>query len=202
MDRDLIITNKNLDLYKQFAKDVKKYILDNNLFVNIQGKNYVYVEGWQFMGGMLGIEAIPTELNNLNLDFDSQEYKYSCTVELKKDDRLVGRGYAICSNAEAKKKSFDEYAIASMAQTRAVGKAYRLKIGWLMKLTGYEGTPAEEILDYDSLDNEKATEQEKDEIVEMHKETVREKAKRLYIDKKADKEDDQSLLGQLRGEDE
>ena len=43
------------------------------------------------------------------------------------------------------KRSFDEYAICSMAQTRAVGKAYRLLIGWLMKSAGYEATPLEEM---------------------------------------------------------
>jgi hypothetical protein len=32
-----------------------------------------------------------------------------------------------------------------MAQTRAVGKAFRMKIGWLLKIAGYETTPAEEM---------------------------------------------------------
>lgn len=167
MNKDLTITNSNLDQYKQFARDVKKYIMDNKLFVNIQGKNYVYVEGWQFMGGMLGIEAVPTELVNLSIMAETNEFKYSCTVELLKGDRLVGRGYAICSNAEAKKRTFDEYAIASMAQTRAVGKAYRLKIGWLMKLTGYEGTPAEEIIE--EPDYVKNNADRKEEIIKANK---------------------------------
>ena len=52
---------------------------------------------------------------------------------------------AICTNKEPGKTNFDEYAVASMAQTRAVGKAFRLKIGWLLKIAGYETTPAEEM---------------------------------------------------------
>jgi len=32
-----------------------------------------------------------------------------------------------------------------MAQTRAIGKAYRNKIGFIMKLAGFQGTPAEEM---------------------------------------------------------
>ena len=32
-----------------------------------------------------------------------------------------------------------------MAQTRAIGKAYRNIIGWVMKMAGYEGTPGEEM---------------------------------------------------------
>ena len=141
---ELEVATNNLGNLKEFAKDVKKFIVEQNLYVNIQGKNYVLVEGWQFMGGMLGIEAIVTGLENHS---NENEIKYHCTVEMIKGDRMLSRGFAICSNKEQKKKSFDEYAIASMAQTRAIGKAYRLKLGWLMKLAGYEGTPAEEIDD-------------------------------------------------------
>ena len=150
MYNDITVT-QNLQSLKEFTKDIKRYIYKNKLFVSIQGHAYVYVEGWQFIGGMLGIEAIPITLDNLS---DEVEIKYSCTVELIQNERIVGRGFAICSNQENKKKTFDEYAIASMAQTRAVGKAYRLKIGWLMKLAGYESTPAEEVKMPDYVDND------------------------------------------------
>src|SRR6185369_14512327 len=43
------------------------------------------------------------------------------------------------------KRRFDEYAIASMAQTRAIGKGFRNLLGWLMKAAGVEATPAEEM---------------------------------------------------------
>jgi hypothetical protein len=39
----------------------------------------------------------------------------------------------------------DDYALRSMAQTRAVAKALRLCLGWIMSLAGYEATPAEEM---------------------------------------------------------
>ena len=38
----------------------------------------------------------------------------------------------------------------SMAQTRALGKAYRMALGWIMKMAGYEATPAEEMPDFKS----------------------------------------------------
>jgi hypothetical protein len=57
----------------------------------------------------------------------------------------VSVGIAICSNKEGSKKFFDEYAILSMAQTRAVGKAFRNQLAWLMKAAGFEATPAEEM---------------------------------------------------------
>jgi hypothetical protein len=45
----------------------------------------------------------------------------------------------------SKEKGFDEYAILSMAQTRAIGKTYRNVIGFVMKTAGYEARPAEEM---------------------------------------------------------
>jgi hypothetical protein len=37
------------------------------------------------------------------------------------------------------------FAIASMAQTRALGKAYRMGLSWIMKMAGFEGTFAEDM---------------------------------------------------------
>src|SRR4051812_47200234 len=65
-------------------------------------------------------------------------------VEHKTGD-IISRGFALCSKEESKKASFDEYAVLSMAQTRAIGKAYRNVVGYVMKLAGYESTPAEEM---------------------------------------------------------
>jgi hypothetical protein len=126
----------------QFAKELKKFIVEQKLYQNIQGKNYVLVEGWQFAGAALGLAAIPDNVTDLSND---KEVKYRAEARvLDKNDRLVGFGVAVCSNKEPKRKSADEYVIASMAQTRAIGKAYRNKLAWLMKLAGYEATPAEE----------------------------------------------------------
>lgn len=127
------------------ASVLKKHILQYNLFTDISGKNYVHVEGWQFAGGMLGIMPLVTSTDDISKT--PANFKYRASVDLinMKTGNIVGKGSAICSNTENKKKSFDEYAVMSMAQTRAIGKAYRNTIGWVMKLAGYEGTPSEEM---------------------------------------------------------
>lgn len=134
----------------QLASELSKFIKERNLTSNIKGKDFVQVEGWQFAGSQLGIVPILKELTDLSND---KEYKYRATVELRRisDDRLVGMGIAYCSNKEAIKRNFEEYAIASMAQTRAEGKAFRMLLSWLMKAAGYETTPAEEA-DYERGD--------------------------------------------------
>ena len=129
---------------KAMAIVVKDYIVKNQLSVPIQGKPYAMVEGWQFAGSLLGTTPLVTEVSDLSKE---NEIKWLAKVEITelKSGKVVGRGFALCSKKESKKASFDEYAILSMAQTRAIGKAYRNVIGWLMKMAGYEGTPAEEM---------------------------------------------------------
>lgn len=126
------------------AKILKHHIVSQNLFTNIQGKNYAHVEGWQFAGGLMGMFPRVSAVENLSTP---NEVKWKADVEVVnlKTGNIISRGFAICSKKESKKSSFDEYAVLSMAQTRAIGKAYRNVIGWVMKLTGYESTPAEEM---------------------------------------------------------
>lgn len=126
-----------------FAGELKKLIIENRLFTNIKGKNYVNVEGWQIAGAFTGLYPVVESVENIS---EPPMVKYRAEVSLRdKEGNKVGYGVAICSNREAGKTGFDEYAVASMAQTRAVGKAFRLKIGWLLKVAGYETTPAEEM---------------------------------------------------------
>lgn len=128
----------------KMAAELKQHVKDNRLTTNIQGRDYVQVEGWQFAGAMLGIFAMADDAVRIESE---GEIKYSCSAKLMniKTNQIVGSGFAVCSNKEGKKKSFDEYAIASMAQTRAIGKAYRNMLAWVMRAAGYEPTPAEEM---------------------------------------------------------
>lgn len=127
----------------EFATNLKEIIVQNQLFTNIQGKNYVNVEGWQAAGAFTGIFPMVDKVENLS---DGVNYKYRAEVSLYDGNgNRVGSGMAICSNSEPGKTKFAEYAVASMAQTRAIGKAFRMKLGWLLKIAGYETTPAEEM---------------------------------------------------------
>lgn len=143
---DLINSDSMLNL----SKDLAKLIKEKGLSSNIQGKQFVNVEGWQFAGASLGLMPIITETTDLTrrgTEPGQVEIKYmaKCEVRNINTGQLVATGVAICSNFEHSKKRFDEYAILSMAQTRAIGKAYRNLLAWLMKAAGFEATPAEEM---------------------------------------------------------
>ena len=136
------ISNSSETLY--LAQDLAKFIRENRLAMQIQGKDYVNVEGWQYAGARLGIFPIIEEVQRVPGD---DEIKYQAHVKLinLKTDTVVGSGFAICSNRESGKKYYQEFAIASMAQTRAIGKAYRNILAWIIRAAGYEPTPAEEM---------------------------------------------------------
>ncbi|SDM11248.1 hypothetical protein SAMN05421823_110197 [Catalinimonas alkaloidigena] len=145
---DLTNTQETLHL----ATDLQKFIAENKLSMTIQGKAFVNVEGWQYAGARLGILPVVEELFSIGTD---DEIKYQAKVTLLQlrtegtaTPQTVGTGYAVCSNKENGKRFYQEFAIASMAQTRAIGKAYRNLLAWIIRAAGYEPTPAEE-MDYE-----------------------------------------------------
>lgn len=152
-----------------FANTLKEVIVKNNLYVNIKGKNYILVEGWQFLGGMLGVVAKSDGLEDISKENEIR-YKAKATLIRLETNEIIGSAEAMCSGKEKGKGAFEEYAVASMAQTRAIGKAYRLAFGWIVKMAGYEATPAEEVnTDLTSADGEEQTE---DEFIKETKEAI------------------------------
>jgi len=134
----------NKDSMLQLSNELSKLIKEKGLSSNIQGKQFVNVEGWQFAGASLGLMPIITDTKDLSND-STIKYMATCEVRNINTGNVVATGIALCSNAEKTKRYFDEYAILSMAQTRAIGKAYRNLLAWLMKAAGFEATPAEEM---------------------------------------------------------
>ena len=127
----------------ELANTLSGIIIKKGLAMALNNKRYVMVEGWQLAGALCGLYPMVDKVENLSED---KHYKYRAEVSIKdQEGNIVGSGMAICSNAEKGKERFGEYAICSMAQTRAVGKAMRLKIGWVMKLAGFQPTPSEEM---------------------------------------------------------
>ena len=134
----------NKDSMLKLSTELSQLIKEKGLSSNIQGKQFVNVEGWQFAGASLGLMPIITLTTDLSKD-DEIKYMATCEVRNITTGQLVATGIALCSNKEKTKRFFDEYAILSMAQTRAIGKAYRNLLAWLMKAAGFEATPAEEM---------------------------------------------------------
>lgn len=125
---------------KVVAGVLKDVITAQELYVNIKGRNYVLVEGWTTLGAMLGV--VPRTVSTSEIE----DGIFEATVELVNTSTgmIVGQGVAECGSSDTWKNR-ERYAKKSMAITRATGKAFRLSYSWIIKLAGYEATPAEEI---------------------------------------------------------
>ena len=73
------------------------------------------------------------------------KFCYKATVSIRQGDVVLSRAFAI---AERNDRQKDRPSVYSMAQTRALGKAYRMALSWIIKMAGYEPTPAEEMPRY------------------------------------------------------
>ena len=165
----------NKDSMLKLSTELSQLIKEKGLSSNIQGKQFVNVEGWQFAGASLGLMPIITLTTDLSKD-DEIKYMATCEVRNITSGQLVATGIALCSNKEKTKRFFDEYAILSMSQTRAIGKAYRNLLAWLMKAAGFEATPAEEMDFADAKADARAVKEEtptkKPKVVEVVAEEV------------------------------
>jgi len=113
------------------------------LYKHIGQSDHVFVEGWTLLGSMLGVFAEVEWSRPLTVgDWEGWE---SRAVTRTLSGRVVGAAEAMCSRREGKWRNADDYAMRSMAQTRAVSKALRLPLGFIMELAGYSATPAEEL---------------------------------------------------------
>lgn len=122
------------------ANALASVIESRKLYSNIQGKKFVKCEGWTTLAAMLGVT--PHEISVTEIDG-----AFTATVELRRltDGQPVSRASAECGPDETTWKGRARYARRSMALTRATAKACRLAFSWIMALSGYEVTPAEEI---------------------------------------------------------
>lgn len=123
------------------ADALKNVLQKQGLTKNIQGRDHVLVEGWTTLGSMLGVVPVVEWTRPLD---DGQGWE--ARVEARTlDGRVVGAAEAECTRGEKTWQSRDDYALRSMAQTRATSKALRGPLGFIVTLAGYDATPSEEI---------------------------------------------------------
>ena len=146
MIRDADILNMDysfddkIEVATKVAASLKNVIQSQDLAVKIGPSEYVTAEGWEVLGTMFGctpyvesVEEIPT---------DKPKFMYKATVSIRQGDTILSRASAM---AERNNMQKDRPSVYSMAQTRALGKAYRMALSWIVKMADYEPTPAEEM---------------------------------------------------------
>ncbi len=137
--------------------------------VNIRGKQYPKIEWWTSVSASLGV--FPQVVYSKRIDRED-EIVYEAKVEVHRNGQVLSSGEALCSSREARWQYADEYAIKSMAITRASGKAYRIPLSFLAVMAGLEVTPAEEMpmdepIETKQSDDQPATEKQLDKLGEL-----------------------------------
>ena len=105
---------------------------------------HVKSEGWQLAGSLLGFTTAEGPITEL------PDGSFEATVELRSmaNGRVLATASARCGSDEPTWRSKPKYARRSMALTRAIGRVYAQNFRWIIKLAGYETTPAEEMPDF------------------------------------------------------
>lgn len=114
-------------------------IKQRHLYADINGKQHVLIEGWTLLGSLVGVYAVPVWTKPI-------EGGWEARVEARTmSGAVVGAAEAECLRDERQWATRDDYALRSMAQTRASAKALRLPLGFIMQLAGFDPTPADEM---------------------------------------------------------
>ena len=78
--------------------------------------------------------------------YDVDGHDWEACVEIRTASGVVvGRAEAMCSRSEETWNQREDFALRSMAETRAESRAYRRAVGWIVNIAGYNPTPAEEM---------------------------------------------------------
>jgi len=135
-----------IEVATKVASSLKNVIQSQGLAIEIKNKKgktneYVTAEGWEVLGTMLGCTPYVEEVVEIPNEH-KHKFMYKATVSIRQGDTILSRASAM---AERNDRQSDRPSVYSMAQTRALGKAYRMALSWIVKMAGYQPTPAEEM---------------------------------------------------------
>jgi hypothetical protein len=131
--------NEVLRQAQKIADLLAGVLKEKGMLAKISERDYVRVEGWLTLGSMLGVTPVNVWTRRL-------EDGWEARVEARTlDGRVIGSAEAMCLRAEENWKEAEEFALRSMAQTRATSKALASVLRFVVTLAGMEGTPAEEM---------------------------------------------------------
>ena len=121
------------------ANALSPLIDKKKLYAVIKGRKHVLFEGWTTLGALIGVFPVTAWTRQVDQGWEAR-------VEARTlSGAIVGGAEAQCLRTESTWSTRDDYALRSMAQTRAGAKALRMPLGFIMSLAGYDATPADEM---------------------------------------------------------
>jgi hypothetical protein len=145
------------------------------LIVNIQGRDFMIYEGWQFLGAVSNMVVStdePTEM--VNKEGDVIGYRCKAKVLHYRSGEELSTASAIITRNERGMADVPAFQLYSKVQTRAGSKALRMILSHIVVLAGVEPTPAEEM-------ESSMGYQSKDIVVEKNKSLIPKQQKDLPL---------------------
>lgn len=135
----------------QYAQAAAREIVDvarsGKLLANVGGREYPMTECMTLIGNMTGHTVKVEWCRPVPEEWGVGKGWEARAVVINREGREVAGAESMCLRSERAWTKRDEFAVRSMAQTRASGKALRLALGYIVTLAGWEALPAEEITD-------------------------------------------------------
>lgn len=137
-----------VEMMTRHAKALARIIEEQKLYTQIRGRRHIQVEGWTTLGAMVGVFPVTVWTRELPNGWEAR-------VEARTlSGAVVGAAEAMCTHDEKpgsggsvnQWKNADEFALRSMAQTRATSKALRMPLAFIVKMAGFDASPTEEMV--------------------------------------------------------
>ena len=149
---------------REWSTALMDVVNSRGLYTEQNGNKYLHVEAWELIGAFAGVRAEtdsvePISANDLIVGYQAKVV----LVNTADGTRLGGGAIAMCGMDEfvtkgQKTQGAKHNSAMSMAQTRAVSKAFRMNFSYVAVLGGYAPTPAEEMPPANSSKKENADE--------------------------------------------
>jgi hypothetical protein len=126
------------------AKALMAMVEEQGLSIGFGGrgsKKHLMIEAWQTIAAWYGVTVGVDYCRSLDPEGESWEAKAIAVTPTGREISAI----ALCTRNEPNWEKKPDFQLASMAQTRACGKALRLCLGWVAVIAGYSATPAEEM---------------------------------------------------------
>jgi hypothetical protein len=127
--------------FEEIVAKTKAYISKYPYVWTKGNKSYVPIEGWQYAASLMGLSARVSEVTPM-----SEKNGWMAKAEVvNQTGVVVCSGFGFVGRDEPKWARSPETDLEAFAQTKAVSRALRNCISYLIKAAGYSTTPAEEM---------------------------------------------------------
>lgn len=138
-----LIWEGNPEAQLAFAQKAATALMKVAKPINIQGKEYLPFGSWQILGRFFG-STVGVEWTK-KIEENGKLLGYEARAVVYRSGEVISSAEASCMKTERNWSGRDEYAVKSMAQTRACAKALRNAFGWVAEMANYASTPFEEM---------------------------------------------------------